>query len=86
MPPHVFTIRAATIIPALLVARVTTAHADEPRAQIQADLGLSVICVGYEHPVAQRVTVFAGAGISARTSCGGSIAATRRSAVSATSA
>lgn len=63
MPPPVFTIRAATIIPALLVAHVTTARADEPRAQIQADLGLSVICVGYEHPVAQRVTVFAGAGI-----------------------
>lgn len=35
----------------------------DPRPQLQADLGLSVICVGYEHPVAQRVAVFVGGGI-----------------------
>jgi hypothetical protein len=36
----------------------------EPRAQIQADLGLSVICVGYEFPMwNQPVSIFVGAGI-----------------------
>jgi hypothetical protein len=35
-----------------------------PRAQIQADLGLSVICVGYEHPMWNKpVSVFIGGGI-----------------------
>ncbi len=84
-----FTIRAATIVVALLVTH--TASADdarrarrdvayrpfieteemakdlrevEPRSQIQADLGLSVICVGYEWPMwNQPVSIFVGGGI-----------------------
>lgn len=35
-----------------------------PRAQLQADLGLSVICLGYEHPLWNNpVSVFIGGGI-----------------------
>lgn len=36
----------------------------ERRPQIQADLGLSVICLGYEHPMwKHQVSIFIGAGI-----------------------
>ena len=46
----------------LAVTLGTTAHAD-PAPQLQADLGLSVICAGYEHPLGTHVAVFAGAGV-----------------------
>lgn len=57
--------RAATIIALVLApgAARADAGATTPRAQLQADLGLSVICVGYEHPLSAHLAVFAGAGI-----------------------
>ncbi len=45
---------------ALLASRAAAA---EPRAQVQADLGLSVVCIGYERPVASHVAVMIGGGI-----------------------
>lgn len=55
---HVFTIRAATIIAFVLAPTAAIAG-----PQVQADLGLSVICLGYEHPVTSTVSVFVGGGI-----------------------
>ena len=47
---------------ALVIVLTATAHA-ESAPQLQADLGLSVICIGYEHPLGDHVAGFAGAGI-----------------------
>ena len=71
MPYHavtVLTIRAGTIraaairAAAILALGISQANADA-RPQIQADLGLSVICLGYERPVGTPVSIFVGAGI-----------------------
>jgi hypothetical protein len=37
--------------------------AAEPAPQLQADLGLSVVAVGYEHPVTDHVAVMIGGGL-----------------------
>jgi hypothetical protein len=37
--------------------------AAEPGSQLQADLGLSVVCLGYEHPVGGHAAVMLGAGL-----------------------
>lgn len=43
--------------------RETHAREFDPRPQVQLDLGLSVICAGYEHPLTRDLALFVGAGI-----------------------
>ncbi|MEO7735826.1 MAG: hypothetical protein ABIY55_33030 [Kofleriaceae bacterium] len=47
---------------AILAVLCTSAHA-ELRPQLQADLGLSVVAVGYEHPIGAHTTVMVGGGL-----------------------
>ena len=58
-----FTIRDVTIGATVVLGIATSPAHAELRPQAQADLGLSVIALGYEHPVASNLAVFAGAGI-----------------------
>jgi hypothetical protein len=51
-----------TPIAAVLFLSASTAAA-EPRPQLQADLGLSVVALGYEHPLGDHVSAMVGAGL-----------------------
>jgi hypothetical protein len=47
----------------VLLLSASTAGAEPLRPQLQADLGLSVVAIGYEHPLGTHVAVMAGAGL-----------------------
>ena len=52
--------RSLAFLAVLLASRTAAA---EPRPQVQADLGLSVVCVGYERPLGAHTAAMIGAGI-----------------------
>lgn len=52
-----------TRIAAVLLLSASTALAEPPQPQLQADLGLSVIAIGYEHPLGAHVSAMIGGGV-----------------------
>ena len=51
-----------TLIAVVVLWSARTAVA-EPSPQLQADLGLSVVAAGYEHPIGDHVSVMVGGGV-----------------------
>ena len=71
-PPHVLAILATSAALALstpaALAEEPTASSESPasdtlRPQLQADVGLSVVLLAFEHPIGRRLAVEVGAGI-----------------------
>lgn len=48
---------------AVLFLSASAALAEPPRPQLQADLGLSVVAIGYEHPLGEHVSAMVGGGL-----------------------
>jgi hypothetical protein len=48
---------------AVFLLSTGVAAAEPPRPQLQADLGLSVVAFGYEHPLGAHVSVMVGGGL-----------------------